>query len=214
MNVADLKDALKNKENVTLGDDVKIDTNEDSESNSYGKTGLNITDGQIFDGNGNTLSVDGADGTWDSAVSITSGTIKNLTIDSGFRGVFVNHNGTAGHVTLQNVIIDGPTYTISCDQGTGNGLTAIDSTFNGWTSYAATIGTVEFEGCSFGEGAGYAFCRPYAPTAFVNCNFAAGYQMDARAAVTFENCTIDGVALTAENLATLVTGNTANATVK
>ena len=214
MNVADLKDALKNKENVTLGDDVKIDTNEDSESNSYGKTGLNITDGQIFDGNGNTLSVDGADGTWDSAVSITSGTIKNLTIDSGFRGVFVNHNGTAGHVTLQNVIIDGPTYTISCDQGTGNGLTAIDSTFNGWTSYAATIGNVEFEGCSFGAGAVYAFCRPYAPTSFVNCNFAAGYQMDARAAVTFENCTIDGVALTAENLATLVTGNTANATVK
>ena len=214
MNVADLKDALKNKENVTLGDDVKIDTNEDSESNSYGKTGLNITDGQIFDGNGNTLSVKGANGTWDSAVNITSGTIKNLTIDSGFRGVFVNHNGTAGHVTLQNVIIDGPTYTISCDQGTGNGLTAIDSTFNGWTSYAATIGNVEFEGCSFGAGAGYAFCRPYAPTSFVNCNFAAGYQMDARAAVTFENCTIGGVALTAENLATLVTGNTANATVK
>lgn len=214
MNVADLKDALKNKENVTLGDDVEIDTKKDGESNAYGKTGLNITDGQIFDGNGNTLSVKDANGTWDSAVSITSGTIKNLTIDSGFRGVFVNHNGTAGHVTLQNVIIDGPVYTISCDQGTDNGLTAIDSTFNGWTSYAATIGNVEFEGCSFGEGAGYAFCRPYAPTAFVNCNFAAGYQMDARAAVTFENCTIGGVALTAENLATLVTGNIANATVK
>ena len=68
---------------------------------------------------------------------------------------------------------------------------------------------------SFGEGSGYAFCRPYARTEFVGCNFEAGYRVDPRAAVTFENCTIGGVALTADNLATLVTSGTiANATVK
>lgn len=37
--------------------------------------------------------------------------------------------------------------------------------------------------------------------------------MDPRAAVTFENCTLGGVALTSENLATLVT-DTAKATIK
>ena len=73
---------------------------------------------------------------------------------------------------------------------------------------------MKFTNCSFGEGQGYAFCRPYAPTTFVGCNFAAGFELDAVAAVTFENCAINGVALTAENLATLVTSNTANATVK
>ncbi len=183
-------------------------------SNAYGATGLNIKDGQTIDGNGMTLKVEGANGTWDSAVNITSGAIKNITINSGFRGVFVNHNGTGGKVYLENVIIDGTVYTISCDQGTGYGLEAVNSTFNGWTSYAATIGEVKFVNCSFGEGSGYSFCRPYAPTEFVGCDFEAGFEMDPRAKVTFENCTIGGEALTAENLATLVISNIANASVK
>ncbi len=190
-------------------------TTPDDLSNAYGGTGINILNGQILDGGDNTLEVTGADGSWDSAINITGGTIRNLTIAKGFRGVFVNHNSTySAPVILENVVIDGPVYTISCDQGTGNGLIATNSTFNGWTSYAATIGTVEFINCSFGEGAGYAFCRPYAPTAFIGCAFSAGFEIDARAAVTFENCTINGTPLTADNLATLVTGGTANATVK
>ena len=94
------------------------------------------------------------------------------------------------------------------------GLEAKDSTFKGWTSYAATLGNAKFENCYFGEGNGYSYCRPYAPTEFVGCEFEAGLRLDARAAVTFENCTVGGVALTAENLATLVVANIANATVK
>lgn len=208
----ELKETLSNGKDVILTDDVSMS---DAESNGYGATGINIINGQTFDGNGKTLEVTGANGTWDSAINITSGTIKNVTITKGFRGVFVNHKGTTnGPVLLENVIIDGPTYTISCDQGTSNGLTAKKCTLNGWTSYAATIGNVMFEDCNFGEGAGYAFCRPYAPTTFVGCDFAQGYKLDARAAVTFENCTIGGVALTAENLSTLVVSNIANATVK
>ena len=38
--------------------------------------------------------------------------------------------------------------------------------------------------------------------------------MEACATVTFENCTLGGVALTDANLATLVVYNTANATIK
>jgi hypothetical protein len=129
------------------------------------------------------------------------------------RGIFVNHNSSNNSkVILENVTIDGTVYTISCDQGTNQGLEAYNSTFNGWTSYAATIGAVKFDGCSFGEGQGYAYYRPYAATEFVNCDFAAGYEIDV-AAVTFENCTFGGVALTAANLADLVS-NTAKATLK
>ena len=183
-----------------------------AESNSYGQTGLTQLNGGIIDGNGFTLKVNNAGGTWDCAINTTGGTIKNLTITNGFRGIFVNHNSThAEKVILENVTVHGPVYTISCDQGTNNGLKATNSTFNGWTSYAATIGEVSFVNCSFGEGAGYAFCRPYAPTTFTNCNFATGYEIDARATVVFENCTLNGVALTAENLATLVVGNASNA---
>jgi hypothetical protein len=56
--------------------------------------------------------------------------------------------------------------------------------------------------------------RPYAPTTYKNCSFEAGFRVDPRAAVTFEKCTLDGVLITAENLATLVTSNIGNATVK
>ena len=70
-----------------------------------------------------------------------------------------------------------------------------------------------FTECSFGEGAGYAYCRPYAPTTFTDCAFEAGFVVDPRAAVVFENCTLAGVALTDANLAELVS-NLANATVR
>ena len=200
-------------ETIGLMNNIKIDPA--NMSNAYGTTGINIKNGQTLDGNGYTLDIKGAGGTWDSGINTTGGIIKNLTVTGSFRGIFINHNSTYSEpVILENVIIDGTTYTISCDQGMNQNLLAKKSTFNGWTSFAATIGTVEFTDCSFGEGNGYAFCRPYAPTTFVGCDFEAGFKVDPRAAVTFKNCTIGGVALTADNLATLVTSNIANATVK
>ena len=209
---ASLEDALTSGGDAILTGDITVAKSE-AGSNGYGATGIHIGNGQTLDGNGNSVGVN-AWSTWDSAINITSGTIKNVTVNSGMRGIFISHNGEAGKVYLENVIIDGTVYTISCDQGTNSGLEATKSTFNGWTSYAATIGDVKFTDCSFGEGQGYAFCRPYAPTTFVGCDFAAGYELDAVAAVTFEDCTIGGEALTAENLATLVVGGIANATVK
>ncbi len=207
---AALKETAANGGDVILAEDV---TTGDTDSNGYGATGV-VVNGGTLDGNGHSLAVEGATSTWDSAVSITSGTIKNISIIKGFRGIFVNKSATGEPVILDNVTIEGPTYTISCDGASKQGLEAYNSTFNGWTSYAATIGWTKFTNCSFGKGAGYAFARPYATTEFVNCDFAAGYKIDPRAAVTFENCTIAGVALTADNLATLVTSNIANATVK
>jgi hypothetical protein len=210
---ASLKAALAADEDVIFVCDITMAA---TESNAYGKTGINVKNGQTIDGNGYTLKVTGAGGTWDSAISTTGGIIKNLTVAQGFRGIFINHNSTYSEtVVLDNVTIQGPTYTISADQATNQGLVATNCTINGWTSYAATIGSVKFANCNFGYGAGYKYCRPYAATEFVNCNFtAAGYAMDARATVTLEGCTFNGVAVTADNLATLVTGNTANASVK
>jgi len=209
-----LIEALESGKDVVMNDDVKI--NPAGMSNAYGTTGINVKNGQTIDGNGNTLDIKGAGGTWDSGINTTGGLIKNLTVTGSFRGIFINHNSTHSEpVVLENVIIDGTTYTISCDQGMNQNFEAYNSTFKGWTSYAATLGNAKFIDCSFGEGNGFAYCRPYAPTEFVGCDFEAGYRLDARAAVTFENCTIDGVALTADNLATLVTSSSiANATVK
>jgi hypothetical protein len=211
--VSELKDALANGEDVVLAEDIAVGSGETS-SNGYGAIGISQLNGGVIDGNGNDISVN-AWGTWDSAINTTGGTIKNVNVTGGMRGIFINHNSTNNSkVILENVTIDGTVYTISCDQGTNQGLEAYNSTFNGWTSYAATIGEVKFVDCSFGEGQGYAFCRPYAPTEFVNCAFEAGYELDARATVTFENCTLNGVALTSANLSTLVVGGVDKVTVK
>ena len=212
-NSEELVAALEAGEDVVLTDDVKIDPA--NMSNAYGTTGINVKNGQTIDGNGNTLDIKGAGGTWDSGINTTGGVIKNITVTGSFRGIFINHNSTHSEpVVLENVTIKGTTYTISCDQGMNQDFEATDSTFKGWTSYAATLGNAKFVDCYFGEGSGYAFCRPFAPTEFIGCEFEAGYEIDPRADITFENCTLNGVALTADNLATLVTSNIDNATVK
>ena len=199
--------ALEAGESVVLAADIKIDPA--NMSNAYGATGVNVKYGQTIDGGGHTLDIKGAGGTWDSGINTTGGLIKNITVTGSFRGIFINHNSTYSEtVKLDNVTINGTVYTISCDQGMNQNFEAVNSKFYGWTSYAATIGTAKFDGCTFGEGSGYAYCRPYAPTEFVNCTFEAGYTMDPRAAVTFENCTFDGVAITADNLSDLVTDTT------
>ena len=208
-----LVEALETSKDVILTEDVNI--NPAGMSNAYGKTGINVKNGQTIDGGGNVLDIKGAGGTWDSGINTTGGLIKNITVTGSFRGIFINHNSThSERVVLDNVIIDGTVYTISCDQGSNQGLTATNSVFNGWTSYAATLGDAKFVNCSFGEGSGYAFCRPYAPTEFIGCEFEAGFLMDPRAAVTLENCTLDGEIITSENVGELVYQNLDKVTVK
>ena len=206
--------ALENNKNVIFVDNIKVDPA--NMSNAYGKTGINVKNGQAIDGNGYTLDIKGAGGTWDSGINTTGGVIKNITVSGSFRGIFVNHNSTYSEtVVLDNVTLENVVYTVSCDQGLNQNLVATNCTFKGWTSFAKTIGTVKFENCTFAEGSGYKYCRPYAATEFVNCNFVAGYTMDPQAAVTLEGCTLNGVAITAENYTDLVTpSNAANATVK
>ena len=211
----DLVAALEAGKDVVLVEDVKI--NPAGMSNAYGTTGINVKNGQTIDGGGHVLDIAGAGGTWDSGISTTGGIIKNIKITGSFRGIFINHNSDTyqGKVVLEDVIIDGTTYTISCDQGTNKGLEATNSTFKGWTSYAATLGEAKFNNCYFGLGNGYKYCRPYAPTVFNGCTFeVGGYTIDCRAKCEFINCKMsDGTAITAENINSLL-GTNANAIVK
>ena len=181
--------ALEANEDVTFANDITIDPA--SMSNAYGKTGINVKNGQTINGNGHTLNINGAGGTWDSGINTTGGLIKNLTVTGSFRGIFINHNSSYSEkVVLENVTITGTTYTISCDQGMNQGIEATNCTFNGWTSYAKTAGEAKFVNCSFGEGSGYKYCRPYSNTEFVNCTFCPGYTVDTtRATVTYTGCT-------------------------
>ena len=183
--------ALEAKRSVKLLNDIKIEPA--SMSNAYGVTGINVKYGQSIDGDGHTLNIKGAGGTWDSGINTTGGLIKNITVTGSYRGIFINHTSDYSEkVILENVTIggNGTVYTISCDQGLYQGIEATNCTFNGWTSFAKTAGEAKFVNCSFGEGSGYKYCRPYSNTEFVNCTFCSGYEVDkTRATVTFTGCT-------------------------
>ena len=180
--------ALEAGEDVVFANDIVIDPA--NMSNAYGKTGINVKKGQTIDGNGYTLDIQGAGGTWDSGINTTGGVIKNIKVTGSFRGIFINHTSDYSEkVVLENVILEGVTYTISCDQGLNQTLEATNCTFNGWTSFAKTLGSAKFINCEFGKGNGYAYCRPYAPTEFIGCTFSEGYTVDqSQTTVTFENC--------------------------
>ena len=200
-------------EDVNLYGDIRVSANETNANSGYGATGVTVTDGAVLNGQGHTLTVDNAWGTWDCVVAAQGGTIKNLTVSGAMRGIFMP--GANGDVFIDNVIFDNVIYTFNSDAGNKNyGVYISNSTLNGWTSHSDVHKEVVYTNCKFGKGNGYAFCRPYGTTAFVGCAFEAGFQVDAIGAITFENCTFGGVALTADNLSTLVTSDTiANATV-
>ncbi len=186
-NANDLIEALENGKDVYLFNDITIDPA--NMSNAYGKTGINVKNGQTINGGGHTLNINGAGGTWDSGIATTGGLIKNLTVTGSFRGIFIKSGEYTEKVVLENVTITGTTYTISCDQGKYQGIEAKNCTFNGWTSFAKTAGEAKFVNCSFGEGSGYKYCRPYSNTEFVGCTFCPGYTVDTtRATITFTDC--------------------------
>ena len=198
-------------ENTTLFGDITVSAKETNANSSYGATGVQVTAGAVLDGQGHTLTVNDAWGTWDCVVNANGGTIKNLTVNGAMRGIFMG--GATADVYIDNVIFNNVIYTFNSDGGNKNyGVYLSNCTLNGWTSHSDVHKEVVYTNCSFGEGNGYKFCRPYGATSFVGCDFCKGFEIEAIGKITFENCTIDGVALTAANVATLVTSKLANVT--
>ena len=192
--LAEAMAAAKAGETVTLLADVTVEAT----NGGYSKAGV-VVNGQILDGNGHTLTVTGADATWDCGVYITAGTVKNLTVKGSFRGVFTA--GASANIYLDNVDFKNVVYTFNSDAGNKDyGVYISNSKLNGWTSFSDVHKEVVFTNCEFGEGSGYAFCRPYNTTVFDGCTFSAGYDVDgSKTEMTFKN-------MDAESAAELVNG--------
>ncbi len=194
--------------NAVLTEDLTFSAGDTSANSGYGATGVAVMDGATLDGNGNTLTVTNANGTWDCAVNVKSGTVKNLTISGAMRGIFM---GSAdGDVYIDNVVLDDVIYTFNSDGGSKDyGVYISNSTLNGWTSFSNVHKEVVFTNCKFGEGNGYAFCRPYNPVVFENCVFEEGFEFDTSrtAEIVFKNCYYGDTLITADNAGTLALGD-------
>ena len=210
LSLTDLSAAVSNGGDVTMTDDVKGAA---AGNSGYGKAGLVISGG-TFDGGGNVLTVENANDTWDCAVNPQAGTIKNVTINGAFRGIFMS--GATGDVYIDNVVLDKVCYAFNSDAGNKDySVIVTNSTLNGWTSYSDVHKEVQFTNCKFGKdtgGYGYAYCRPYNKSLFENCVFEAGFEFDARQnnEIVFKNCKVGNTTITADNVVSLLGSDAAN----
>ncbi len=201
-----LDTALISGGDAILNEDLLFSSSDTTANSGYGATGVSVKGGTL-DGNGNSLGINNW-GTWDAAVHTTGGTIKNLTINSGMRGVFMG--SATADVYIDNVVIDGTIYTFNSDGGNKNyGVYISNSTLNGWTSHSDVHKEVVYTNCNFGEGNGYAFCRPYGPTVLENCVFEEGFEFDTAKTsnIVFKNCYYGDTLITAANAASLKSGD-------
>ncbi|MBO5225588.1 MAG: hypothetical protein J6B46_04160, partial [Parabacteroides sp.] len=210
VSLADLSTAVASGGDVTLTGDVK---DKAASSSGYGSAGL-VVNGGTLDGGNKVLTVENANGTWDCAVNPQAGTIKNVTINGAFRGIFMS--GATGDVYIDNVVLDKVCYTFNSDAGNKNySVIVTNSTLNGWTSYSDVHKEVKFTNCNFGKGTGgyqYASCRPYNKSQFENCVFEEGFEFDATRnnEIFFKNCKVGTTVITAENVVSLLGADAAN----
>ena len=180
--------ALAEGEGVYLLNDITVAATK----GGYDKAGILQNKAQTIDGGGHTLTVTGAGATWSCAIYTNGGIIRNLTVAGAMRGIFTA--GQSSDLHIENVEFKNVIYTFNSDgkmPANPFGVYVSNSTVNGWTSHSDMHTEVVYTNCSFGEGSGYAYCRPYGKTAFVNCTFSAGYSIDKTRTteLTFTDCT-------------------------
>lgn len=209
---ADLQTALAEGKDVVLANNLTITPAEMSTA-PYGNKMALSQKGGVFNGNGKAISVT-ADG--DNYVLMTNGgTIKNLDIDRGFRGVVLM--SPTQDVYVENVKVgvnDEVCYTINTAEGDGtHSLYVSNSVLNGWCSIGTAVKDVTFTNCTFGQGTYYTnvygrLVKPYVNAVFDGCDFCNKCYLDLSAfegtKVIVKNCTVNGVKITAENWASLV----------
>ena len=184
---------------VVLANDITATA---TQSSGYGKAGIVVEAGDVLDGNDKTLTINGANATWDCAIAMRGGEVKNLTIAGAMRGVFMP--GANSDVVIDNCKFQDVIYTFNSDDGSKDYTVTIKNTeLNGWTSFSDVHKAVVFDTCTFAKGNGYAYCRPYQATTFKDCSFSGDFEIDcSRVAdnkLAFNGCTYNGQAITSEN---------------
>ena len=177
-------------------------------NNNIAVPGVNTIDGQVLDGNGNTITVSNTGS--DCGLNAKSGTIKNVNIVGAGRGIGTGSSGSYamdGDLYIDGVTVNGPTYGINIGAGNGKKVVVTDSEIYGWNSMANV--DASFTNCKFGKGnTNYAVFAIYTyAISFTNCEFGAGYAFYGRASsggtITLNNCTVGDTTVTAANFATL-----------
>ena len=214
-----LKAALAADKDVFLNDNISFTgVKQTPDRNGYVEVYGNPTGfaqyGGVLDGNGYELIDEQGDRAY--VVVTHGGTIKNVTIETGARGI-VTYAPTE-NVYIDGVIVNGPGYALNSTEYGAVDMFVTNSTVNGWTSLAG-FKRVTFTNCKLGENTakywqsfGYGqdydrLFRVYSATTFEACQFEQGYYLDMSAGgtATLIDCTVNGVEITADNYADYIT---------
>ena len=189
-----------------------------------------VLNGNDLDGNGFAFNMEKSDVMF--GVTTSKGYITNLYVN-GYNernnagkvlyGVVITKN--EGNVVLNNVHVSNTAYALNtqtsgtCDYT----LTVENSSLEGWTSYSS-FKSAKFINTAFYLGDFFvnedpsvlnewnATIKPYVTSVFEGCSFEKGFNFDlsalaSGATVTLSGCTVDGVVLTAANVAAYLNGD-------
>lgn len=180
-NVADMLGNLEAGKDVLLGASVNISSAADRP----------VLDGGVFDGAGNTLAYTGDKLTSPNmsapVLTVKSGTVKNLTINASENGRALYINNTLnGDLNVENCVLDGAySFNYNSSVVTNYKINFTNTVFKSWTSYANSVDSVNFTGCTF-EGN----LRPYATSVLTNCEFVGEGELDLSCLVAGETITL------------------------
>jgi hypothetical protein len=140
----------------------------------------------------------------------SGGTIKNLNVTGGFRGIVIMSADET--VYLDNVHVGGASvgYALNTAEGdSSQDLIVTNSSFYGWNSWAL-LKSASFTNCTFGQGTYWGansvygrVLKPYVNTTLTDCSFVEHMNLDlsslaAGHMIVMKNCTVNGQAVTAE----------------
>ena len=135
-------------------------------------------------------------------------TMKNSKLNVYYRAFYIV-DGANGTIEIDNCDITGSLYAINVNSASSQDLVikCTNSKLHGWSSYSE-IKSASFENVEFSKGASdYDYLRPYADTTLKNCTFDDGFKMGAGTTgftITIEDCTYNGMPLTAANVKSLM----------
>ena len=187
-------------------------------------TGAVVLKDQTLTGNGHTITPPVYDENVPSTASgifITKGTVENVTVKGGYRGISnsADYRNT-GDVRLNNVTVEGEKSALYLGYGNNEGsIYVTGSTLLGWTVYNKMI-QAKFTDCTFGfnESGSTGKLTAYTDTELIDCHFESKVDENGEKTpftlyikhsetgndVILENCYADGELITPDNVEQLL----------
>ena len=183
-----------------------------------------LVNDNFVEGGGYTLTApvyDEEDINTSAALFITKGTIENVTIKGGYRGIgTTSEHRASGEIRIKNVDLDGENCGLYIGHGTSQGPLYVDNSNLGSQTVFNKVTSAQFTNCTFqwNESGSKGNLTAYTDVTISNCRFENLVQADGTVkkytiafgsnvdgfTMTLENCYVGDTLITQDNISTLL----------